>query len=121
MRTEPLAVADDGVVRLLAEVVYQEYAEEDALELFEQRVDRGKQVFACGIVCNDGIYHLVVAIHYLLVRDAPCLVAGFGHLRGGNQLVCYPAQRAYYYDNGLFLSLFLYNVPEALDAFHGTY
>ena len=75
VRAESLAVAHDGVLRLLREVVNEIHAEVDGAQLLEERVDDVEELLALAWVGDDGVYHLVVAFHHSLKLVLPRLVA----------------------------------------------
>ena len=109
VRAQSLAIADDGVLRLLAQVVNQVHTVVDAPQLFEELVHIIKQIDALFGVGDDRVDHLMMAAHHCVEFLAIVLVTVFCQLRSGNQLVGDAVQGAYYYNDRLLPSLCLYN------------
>ena len=121
VRAETLAVAHDGVLRLLREVVYEVHAEVDGTQLLEERVDDVEELFAFARVGDDSVYHLVVAFHHSLKFVLPRLVALLCEQRCGDELIGDAAQGAHYDDDRLLLRLFLYDSLKAENTLYGTH
>ena len=63
---QPLAITYDGIESFLAEVMDEINAEIDALQLFEECVDGGEQLFTLLGFGDDGVDHLVMSVYHLL-------------------------------------------------------
>ena len=121
VRRQALAIADDGILCLAAQVMNQVDAIIDALQLVEQRVYSFEQVFTFLRVGDNRVYHLVVAFHNVVELIPIAFITLEGHLGRGNQFVGDAVQRAYYYYDRLRPSLCLHDFLQAKNAFCGTY
>ena len=119
MRAEPLAIADDGRLRLGAQVVDEENAIVYGAQLLEQLVERQEQGGSFLTVGDNGVDHVVMSLQHGLELVFPCLVALKGQLGCGYQLVGDASQCAHHNDHLFFFSL--YNLLQAQNAFYGTY
>ena len=93
--------------------MYKVNAEVDALQLFEERVHALKQVFSFLGVRDDGVYHLVMALHDGVEFLPIAFVTFECHLRGGYQLVRNASEGTHYYYDRLRPSLCLHNFFQA--------
>ena len=110
VRRQTLAIADDGILGFVAQVMDEIDAEVDAFQLFEEGVNALEQLLTLGRVGNDGIYHLVMTFDDAVKLIAIALVAFQRQLRDSNQLVSNTVQRTYYYYDRLRPSLCLHNI-----------
>ena len=87
VRAQSLAIADDGVLRLLAQVVNQVHTVVDAPQLFEELVHIVKQIDALFGVGDDRVDHLMMACDHRVEIVFPPFVTLEGNLGGRYQLV----------------------------------
>ena len=121
VRAKAFAVAYDSVLCLLGKVVDKEHAKIYRAQLLKQRIDNLKQVLALACVGDDGVNHLVVAVHHSLKLFLPCFVALKCKLRSGKELVGDATKGTDNNNDRLFLGLFLYNSLQAENTLYGTY
>ena len=62
-RAQSFSIADNGILSLLAEVAYEEYAKIDASQLFEQSIHRVEQLLATLGISDDSVYHFVMPVN----------------------------------------------------------
>ena len=84
---QTLAVTHDGILRLLTQVVNEENALINALELFEEVVHDVEEFHSLGVVGDDSVDHLVVSVNDGIELLLVALVTFESQLRSRNQLV----------------------------------
>ena len=118
---QTLTIAHDGVESLAAQVVYQEYAEENALQLVKKGVYLAEQGGALAGVAYHGANHVVMAGLHLSEGHGIALVALAGHFRGSYQLVGDAAEGTHHHYYGLVGGCLLYNLFQIKNTLYGTY
>ena len=106
---EALSVGDDGVLRLLTEIVDEVDTIINTLQLVEEGVDGVKQILALGGIGDDRVNHLMVTVDHLVEFRAPCFLMVEGKLGSGEQFVGDASEGTDNDDDRLVLGLVLYN------------
>ena len=96
MGGEALAVTDNGILGLLAQVVDEVHAIVDGAQLFEQLVYFVEEHFSVQIVGDDGVYHLLVALSHGVEVIVPAFIASERCLGRCDQLIGDSAKGAYH-------------------------
>ena len=107
--TQPLAIGDDGILRLVTKIMDKENTVEKGLKLLKKRVYLVEERFAVGGVGNDGVNHVVVSFHNSLILVLPTFVALIGKTGCLQQLVSNTAKGTDDYNDFLVLCLALNN------------